>query len=169
MVVQMHYNVPPTGGPFVDRSTIQLATTKAGVEEAWFIAAGTPGLSLAPRQEHVEAIGAIPLSMFNASLVLPPSVKRVRTWGSLPHMHTLGRTMQVYAKGASSESCLVDVDRWNFHWQALWWYNTPVDMGLDDLMQVTCGYDTRERTETVTWGERTEDEMCVNVMYVTAL
>jgi hypothetical protein len=37
-----------------------------------------------------------------------------------------------------------------------------------DALSLRCGYDTRSRTDTVTWGEGTSDEMCLAYLYVTS-
>ena len=63
---------------------------------------------------------------------------------------------------------MADVDRWDFDWQALWWFDEPLDLGKESSLSVTCGYDTRGRTETTLFGEGTEDEMCFNALYLTA-
>jgi hypothetical protein len=71
----------------------------------------------------------------------------------------------VPALGAST--CLVNVDRWNFNWQNAWWYTTPIVGNGVTSFTLSCGYDTRERTMPVTWGEGTMDEMCIVYLYVT--
>jgi hypothetical protein len=85
-------------------------------------------------------------------------------------MHTLGRTMRLDATipplGAGS-TCFVNVDRWNFNWQNAWWYNTPIVATGATSFTLSCGYDTRGRTMPVTWGEGTNDEMCIVYLYVT--
>jgi hypothetical protein len=34
-------------------------------------------------------------------------------------------------------------------------------------MSIRCGYDTTSRTDVVTWGESTSDEMCIDYLYIT--
>jgi hypothetical protein len=87
--------------------------------------------------------------------------------GVLPHMHELGRTLHMELESGKS-TCLVDVDRWNFHWQNTWWYDTPLVFPRVDALSIRCGYYTRSRTETVTWGEGTADEMCLAYLYITS-
>jgi hypothetical protein len=81
-------------------------------------------------------------------------------------MHTLGRTMRVDVSNAAGPTCLVDVDRWDFHWQNLWWYAQPIHVVGPQSISIRCGYDTRVRTDPVTWGEGTADEMCVSYFYL---
>ncbi|MDI1447051.1 hypothetical protein [Polyangium sp. 6x1] len=168
MVVQMHYNVPATGGPFTDRSTMKLQFSKdPALKPALFLSTGAPQISLPPGQEVAEAKGELPLSLLAQYFNLP-DFNGIRVWGVLPHMHTAGRTLRSKATTTQgAEQCITDVDRWDFHWQNLWWNETPFDVSADSTISVTCGYDTRGRTETTVMGEGTSDEMCVNVLYAT--
>ncbi|HEV8548495.1 MAG TPA: hypothetical protein VGQ57_05685, partial [Polyangiaceae bacterium] len=86
--------------------------------------------------------------------------------GALPHMHTLGKTLHAEVEAGQSQ-CLVDVDRWDFHWQNAWWYDQPIHVTDATELRITCGYDTRSRTDTVHWGDSTSDEMCISYFYVT--
>ena len=36
-----------------------------------------------------------------------------------------------------------------------------------DTVNVTCHYDTRSRSTPVTWGNGTQDEMCLSFFYIT--
>ena len=168
LVVQMHYNVPATGGPFTDRSTMKLQISHdPGLEPALFLPIGTNQLSLPPGDAHAEATGEVPVSAL-AQRFNQPSVKGLRLWGVLPHMHTAGRTLRSVATAPDgAEQCLTDVDRWNFHWQNLWWNDTPIDISAESTFSLTCGYDTRGRTQTTVHGEGTNDEMCTSGLYLT--
>ncbi|WP_434428065.1 hypothetical protein [Nannocystis pusilla] len=81
--------------------------------------------------------------------------------GLFPHMHTLGRTLELGRTGPSGAGCLVRVPRWDFHWQRLYFYDQPVRLDPADLLTLRCSYDTRSRDEVTRWGEGTQDEMCV--------
>ena len=81
-------------------------------------------------------------------------------------MHTLGRKMRVDVSNDAGPICLVDVDRWDFHWQNLWWYEQPIHLDSPRSISIRCGYDTTSRTDTVTWGEDTADEMCISYFYL---
>ncbi|WP_437938964.1 hypothetical protein [Sorangium sp. So ce341] len=168
LVVQMHYNVPPEGGPFVDRSRMQLQMSgDLSLTPAYFITIPALELSLPPGQPLVEVTGDRALSATHPSFT-DPDFKGVRAWGVLPHMHYLGHTQRTVATGNGGDVCVADVDRWDFHWQNLWWYEAPLELSADSL-RVTCGFDTRSRTATTHWGEGSKDEMCLNVLYATKL
>ncbi|TKC97918.1 hypothetical protein [Polyangium fumosum] len=168
LVVQMHYNVPATGGPFTDRSTMKLQISKdPGLTPARFQPILTTQMSLPPGNAHVEATAEVPLSALAQKLNLPP-FEGFRLWGMLPHMHLAGRTLrsEATAPGGASQ-CLMDVDRWDFHWQDVWWNETPIDISVESTIRLRCGYDTRGRVQPTVYGEGTNDEMCLGVLYVT--
>jgi hypothetical protein len=154
LILQIHYNL--SAGSFPDRTRVRLQTTASVARPAQYFAVADTRMSVAPGQ----ALGTTTRSV--------PGVKTpVVVHGVLPHMHTLGRTLHVTANAASGDSCLVDVDRWDFHWQNAWWYDAPLEFPSLANVTITCAYDTRNRTTPVTWGEGTSDEMCLAYLYVT--
>jgi hypothetical protein len=168
-VIQMHYNIPAAGGPYADRSKVNLMLSKdPALQPAFFLSAGAFEISLPPAEAHAAATGALPLSVLAEYFNLP-AFNGIRVWGVLPHMHLAGRTLRSVAKAPGKEQCITDVDRWDFHWQNLWWNETPYDVSADSTIHTTCGYDTRGRTVTTVMGEGTNDEMCINVLYATLL
>ena len=88
--------------------------------------------------------------------------------GWFPHMHTLGDTirMEKIAGDPDDDACMGDVPRWDFHWQELAFYEEPLTLTPQDAVALTCTWDTSDRTETTTFGEGTQDEMCVAFLYV---
>jgi hypothetical protein len=159
LVLQIHYNLAP--GAFPDRTTVRLQTAATVERPGTFTAIADLSLEVPPGQEH-----AVSTRTFDLGEPLPSAM----VYGVLPHMHTLGRTLRLEATipalGADS-TCLVNVDRWNFNWQNAWWYDTPIVGTGATSFTLSCGYDTRERTMPVTWGEGTEDEMCIVYLYNT--
>jgi hypothetical protein len=90
-------------------------------------------------------------------------------WAVYPHMHELGNKyrMTIQTPGESAR-CAADMQRWDFHWQRMYTYRTPVKITPDTIIDVTCDYDTTERAEDVLPGMGTSNEMCSSIMYVTA-
>jgi hypothetical protein len=93
-----------------------------------------------------------------------------------PHMHLLGRTMNVEAKLPSgATTCLVDVPDWDFHWQGTYSYRQPVALPLGSSVSLTATYDNsadnpenpNSPPKDVTWGESTTDEMCLAFLGIT--
>jgi hypothetical protein len=94
------------------------------------------------------------------------------------HMHLLGRSIRVEVHpGTPRAKVLLDIPRWDFHWQASYRLAEPVEVDAGDVIRVTCRHDAalRRRLEPaaarvpryVVWGEGTTDEMCLGVVQVT--
>ena len=154
LIVQIHYNLE--NGVYPDRTRVALRFAKEPVITGQYWAAANTDMVVPPGRAHVES------SATNGF----PEPTTFKVHGAIPHMHTLGRTLRVTAEGKDSQ-CLVDVDRWDFHWQNAWWYDEPLELKDVAALNITCGFDTRTRTETVRWGDSTTDEMCISYFYVT--
>jgi hypothetical protein len=87
------------------------------------------------------------------------------------HMHLLGRSIEVWLNpGTARARLLLEIPRWNFHWQAVYALQRPVPAGPGDVLRVTCRHDTSLRRgppRYVLWGEGTTDEMCLGIVQVT--
>jgi hypothetical protein len=94
------------------------------------------------------------------------------------HMHLLGRSIRVELNpGTARAKILLDIPRWDFHWQASYVLATPVQTQPGDVLRVTCRHDAalrKKATSTVArtpryilWGEGTTDEMCLGIVQVT--
>jgi hypothetical protein len=156
LIIQVHYNTLAGAGS--DRTRVDLQTARSAIR-AFFGPLAAHDLALPPRMESVTATAEQSLAELPVSL---------RVWGTFPHMHTLGRSLQVDRIASDgTEQCLVRLPRWDFRWQLAYWYETPFRVTRADTVRITCTYDTRSRTETTYWGEGTLDEMCLNFFYVT--
>lgn len=82
--------------------------------------------------------------------------------GVIPHMHEFGSSMRVELDG----QCMADVPRWDFAWQRLYFYQEPWAVRGDELLTVSCTWNTEEATEPVGPGWGTGDEMCLAALYV---
>lgn len=159
LILQIHYNNQvPEGTERTDRTRVDLALEDTA-NPAYMVLMGDFDLNLPPRtQEWVESqrmsLSALPVN--------------VRVWGVFPHMHTLGRTIHVdLNRQSGGDQCLIDVPRWDFHWQMAYWLSTPITVTPEDAATITCTYDTRDRDTTTNFGDGTEDEMCLAFTYVT--
>lgn len=156
LIVQVHYNT--LGGSGADLTRIDVETAESA-SPAFMVPIADFDMVLPPRMSSVSTSATISLD------ILP--VSSVRVHGVFPHMHTLGRSMRVDVNSSDGDRCLVDVPRWDFNWQLAYWYTTPVRVSSQESVTITCTFDTSERTEPVTWGEGTQDEMCLNFVYLT--
>lgn len=155
-VIQIHYNL--RAGALPDRTSVDLKLEDDVNKRAFLALVANPGLSLPPGQDLVATSGTlnVPLGTYQA-------------WAVYPHMHTLGRTLRVeLERPGQPSSCMLDIPRWDFEWQQFFNYaDGPVTAVGGDTIRITCGYDTSQRNETVTWGEGTLDEMCLSFLYTT--
>lgn len=156
IILQIHYNFEH--GVLPDRTRIALRLTEGGVLPAKYSEIANYDMRLQPGREYIET-SATQRANPNAPFIV---------YGAMPHMHTSGRTLRVDVESEGSSTCLVNVDRWDFHWQNSWWYDKPLEFSGASSIAIRCGYDTRDRTDVLTWGEGTADEMCLSYFYVTA-
>jgi len=80
--------------------------------------------------------------------------------------------------GTAGERILLDIPRWSFHWQGQWLYQEPIPVRASDSLTIDCTYDNSPehrsevgldpRSQTVTWGEGTTDEMCMGGLALVA-
>jgi cytochrome c553 len=155
LVMQIHYNL--LAGSGADRTRVDLALAQSSVAPAYIVPVGDYRMRVAPRMESVSTSATQRIGV-----QIP-----IRVFGAFPHMHTLGRELNVTIEHAdASEACLVQLPRWDFNWQMAYWYSEPITIQPTDSARITCTYDTRSRTDFVTWGEGTEDEMCLSYFYV---
>jgi hypothetical protein len=93
------------------------------------------------------------------------------------HMHLLGKSIRVELNpGRADRKVLLDIPRWDFHWQNAYALEQPVKAEPGDVVRVTCRFDPMRRhhgghgipktPRYVLWGEGTADEMCLGIVQV---
>ncbi|HEY8429056.1 MAG TPA: hypothetical protein VIL20_11805 [Sandaracinaceae bacterium] len=159
LIMQLHYNNQVDASvPATDRTSVDLALAD-NASPALMAPIIDSDLHLPPRTPEVVETSTLDLS------VLPFSV---RVWGIFPHMHTLGRSIRLdINRGGTTPECMIDVPRWDFHWQMAYWATEPIRVSPEDSVTITCTFDTRSRETTTTFGEGTQDEMCLAFVYAT--
>jgi hypothetical protein len=89
--------------------------------------------------------------------------------GVFPHMHERGKRYTFeFAEDGGQYTCQGRIKRWDFNWQRIYNYVTPLTFGSNSKFRVTCDYDTRGDTDPVLPGWGTRNEMCF-VMLMLAL
>jgi hypothetical protein len=86
-------------------------------------------------------------------------------------MHTRGIGGRVdlirgAAAGGQTE-CLLDIPRWDFHWQGGYGFQQPKTYNPGDQIHLECHWDNSKGSTDVNWGEGTGDEMCLTGFYIT--
>lgn len=155
MVMQVHYNL--ANGAFPDRTTIDLALADSVPKEATITRVAAKNINLPPGQALVTVNGQAQV----------PGSGEYTIWGVAPHMHTRGKTQDAWYDLDGTKTCLSKVPDYNFHWQSFVQYATPVKITGGGTLGITCGYDTSHETMTITGGEGTDDEMCIDFLYMT--
>ncbi len=169
LVAQIHYNlVGREDDPGSDSTEVRIQFAPS-VEREGFMQLPDPFLdtifgdtpaSLPPGEAATDYDWELPIAA-----VLPEGVAAFDVYGVYPHMHERGTSMRMDIVG-EAPSCAVDVPRWDFHWQRMYFYGSPVRVGPQDTLHVTCTFDTRGATEPVTPGWGTQNEMCLMGMFV---
>jgi Copper type II ascorbate-dependent monooxygenase, N-terminal domain/Copper type II ascorbate-dependent monooxygenase, C-terminal domain len=94
------------------------------------------------------------------------------------HMHLLGASIRLELNpGTPRARILLDIPRWDFHWQNAYTLERAVEAAPGDVVRVTCRHDVHKRMHGghgippapryVLWGEGTTDEMCLGILQVT--
>lgn len=163
VVLQLHYH--PSGKPETDRSKIGLYFTRTPVRQILhWSAAFKPDLKLPPDESNIEA---------KASWPVPVDLE---AWAVTPHMHLLGRDMQMslrFPDGKTQD--LIKISDWDFGWQNTYYFEKPITLPKGTVLDVVAHFDNsagnphnpNHPPKLVTWGEATTDEMCIGFIAVT--
>jgi len=100
--------------------------------------------------------------------IFPPINAHV--WLIAPHMHLLGRKMNVKANPIVGQGqCLIDIEDWDFNWQGMYRFKDPIAVPAGTTLALEAFYDNsvdnvknpNDPPKAVSWGEATTDEMCI--------
>ncbi len=167
LILEMHYNT--VGGPGeTDRTTLRFQAVDSGTV--------TPLLELGVLDYDFEGPPGEPAWSTTDYMPVQWSIwdyapdyqGRVLLHGVNGHMHTRGRSMRIGVSG-SVDACLLDMPRWDWNWQQSYWFEEPIEIDADDLLDITCVFDTRGIDAPLVWGDGTGDEMCLGGLYVTLI
>ncbi len=159
LVMQIHYNL--LAGAVADVTRLNLQFSNRVEKDALLMPIADGGLYLQAGQPEVNFTFSTPL------IGLPEPLE---IHGAFPHMHTLGRQLRFTRSRIADPSqteCLANVTAWDFHWQEVGFYPDSILVDGGDKLSISCTFDTSSRTEDVSWGEGTQDEMCLVFVYLT--
>jgi len=164
LVMQVHYNL--AGGTASDLTTLDFKMVPAEgseLERGAVIGMFDTDLNIPGGvKEHAETF-TFDLTQLGVFGGIPIDVHMV-----FPHMHELGKSLRSEIIQNGETKCLTDVPRWDFNWQGYYEFEEAVRFTTSDSLKITCNYDSRGREGSTHWGEGTQDEMCINAMYVTS-
>ncbi len=152
LAMQVHYNTD--NAVEADQTSVKLMYGTGSERSAYMLPLVADNFSIAPGAQNYAHTESFP-----NSLGFPLNV-----WGFLPHMHTKGTKISLTA-GTANE-CLVDIPRWDFHWQSQYFRKTAFVLPKNGAINLNCTWDNPTNA-TVTWGEGTSDEMCFAFVYAT--
>ncbi len=121
--------------------------------------------------EDVEAIAS---TSFDGTVTKPGKI-----WAVFPHMHQLGTSIRVeLERKDGTKQCLMNVPKWNFHWQGSYQFMQPVMAQAGDKLNMTCVWNNSAQNQPmvnnvqqpprdVRWGEGSTDEMCLSGLTLT--
>ena len=188
IILQVHYNTGahPNG---VDQSAVQFKLDDTvGAEAAVLPWANPDWLSgkmpiPAGNADVVHSFSYDPTRYLNyiTSNVLKPG--KFHLYSAALHQHLRGsRARLEILRGGTKSECLLDIPRWDFHWQGSYGFENPVVFEPGDSLQITCHWDNSAANQPVmgsgsggaqaapkdlNWGEGTGDEMCLGFFYIT--
>ena len=152
-VMQLHYNLSQKLPDQKDGSGFDFCTTdKLRKYDASVVAFGGLTINIPPKT---------PNYVLECSYQLPSQFKTVTFLGGSPHMHERGKSASLSLKRAGSADTinLINVPNYSYHDQAVLPINQQASAG--DTVTTRCGY-SNQSNFAVTFGEKTEDEMCFN-------
>ncbi|HVY48777.1 MAG TPA: hypothetical protein VHB21_22970 [Minicystis sp.] len=157
LILQVHYHNIAGYTDADDASGVALCTTNTPREHlAGVFTLGTVDISIPPHANGYTTSGMCPSW---ATSFLPQPLTIIATF---PHMHGLGRSIktEVLRGGDTGPAeTLVDVQHFSFDSQTFYRKDPPMTFNPGDAARTTCVYDN-PGNDTVSFGERTEDEMC---------
>jgi hypothetical protein len=167
-VVQVHYNYD--NGRGANRIAVQ----------AWSAATLTQvphGLGTANYTFDIPpgAVGVTATAMgdFTMTPTAGNQTKPGLLWSAFPHMHQIGSSIRVdLLRADGSKSCVINIPKWDFHWQGAYTFAQPIKVNAGDRLQTTCVWDNSashqpivngqvQQPKDVRFGEGSTDEMCL--------
>jgi len=190
LVMQMHYNTQ-SSNPAPDQTSLQLEmtdqVTKPGVAQIFtkFNWLSPGGMPIPAGDDKVTLEADIDVNQFLSftggwtELGLEAG-SEVAIHGAGLHMHQLGKWSRAsVSHGDGSESCLIEIDDWDFNWQGQYKLLEPVKMNpTTDTLHLACRWDNSAENQPfidgkqaapkdVEWGDDTNDEMCLTALFIT--
>lgn len=154
LAMQVHYNTSAGTGP--DSTSVKFQYATSNVTDAYLLPLVNADFVIPPNSTEYTSSKNFP-----NSVGLP-----IKIWGLLPHMHTKGQRITMTMTGSGTDTCLVDIPKWDFHWQLQYFRPTPYVMTKAESVRLSCTW-ANPTSNTITWGESTSDEMCFAYVYAT--
>ena len=171
IVMQVHYN-PHSGTPGPDQTEIGVYYAKEKPSKVLrILPIVNQEFTIPPGDANYKVTGKLLSSQLDIPLPFDAHV-----WWAAPHMHLLGRRMNVAATLPNgSTTCLINIDDWDFNWQGQYFYKNGVPLVAGTKLHLTAYFDNsadnprnpNSPPKPVSWGEETTDEMALAFVGVT--
>jgi Copper type II ascorbate-dependent monooxygenase, C-terminal domain len=174
LVIQMHYNTLATA-PSPDRTKILVRTDASVEKKALVVPFANPNwvksqtMTIPAHTSDVSHSFTYDPTVFigNTGGGVIPSGVPLKVHSASLHMHTLGeRAITRIDRASGDNECMLDIPRWNFHWQGNYGFSSPKQINPGDKLYLECQWDNPGSAD-VNWGEGTSDEMCLGTYYIT--
>lgn len=106
------------------------------------------------------------------SLMSRPLSRDILLTSVMPHMHWLGKDFTFTAVlPDKTRRPLIEIKHWNFNWQGTYAFAEPIRLPKGTHFEMLAHFDNSDKNpanqnkpaKQVTWGEQTNDEMCIGV------
>jgi hypothetical protein len=177
VVLQVHYNSLTAGVQSDEKTNVEFKIDDKVDHEA-HIQPWTNPQWLGSKQMKIAAMDPDAKHSFAYDATVLSGGKSFTVYSGGLHMHQLGThaTLSIERQGGASE-CMLQIDKWNFHWQGSYPFVQPKVFNPGDKMSVECHWDNtppmqptidgqKQVPKDVYWGEGTTDEMCLGTFYM---
>ena len=164
IVLEVHYH--KNGKPETDQTKVGLYFREGPVNKRLRAVAIANGGMVIP--------AGAPDHLVTAST---PFAKDITVLSVMPHMHLLGRKIDVSAQvpGKPEPQPLVSIDDWDFNWQMTYTFKEPLKLPAGARIDLAARYDNSDKNprnpsrppKEVRWGEQTTDEMSLAFVFYT--
>lgn len=188
IIMQMHYNTL-AGGDLADQTSVKFATQPTVEKRGYSVAWTNIRWIITPTRMKIPAGAAEVKHSFKDHLGKSPTVqflaegldteKPLLIHSIFPHMHKLGKSIAIRVHRADGVVTVLDIPNYDFDWQFEYFLETPVVLNPEDKVEIECVWDNspahrmsegiQDMPIDVGWGEGTQDEMCVSLLYVTQM
>ncbi len=187
VVVQMHYHTYPGAGP--DQSKVLFRTAPSVERPAAVLPFTNPQWPQGAEPMPIPAGEKDVVHTYQADVGLglpiifpdgpfgPGDPYVIHDVGL--HMHTRGTRGNLSIVGGDDE-CLLSVPRWDFNWQGNYRLQQPVTVQPGEELRIECHWDNSPENQPfengvqlpaadIEWGEGTNDEMCLGILYISGV
>ncbi len=188
IVLQMHYNTAAAANAAdrVDQTSIELALADSVKRKAFIMPWANPDwvrsakMPIPAGQAEVKHSFQFDPTGFlrniSGGVLQNNTAVRIHAAGFHQHMLGTGGRLEVERADGSKE-CLVNLPRWDFHWQRSYPLAAPKILRVGDQLKLSCSWNNtdafqpvvngqRKQARDSNWGEGTGDEMCLGILYV---